>query len=73
MTEAVKFCCLLGLELGPLVQLHLHQLSVFHGFFHCLSLTVLKLALWTDLELKRSALLCLLSARIKGMHHHTWT
>ena len=28
MAEAAKFCCLLELEHGPLVQLHLHQLSV---------------------------------------------
>lgn len=25
----------MGLELAPLVHLHLHQLSVFNGFFHC--------------------------------------
>jgi hypothetical protein len=45
MTEAAKFCCLLGLEHGLLVQLHLHQLSVFNIFLHHLSLTMLEFAL----------------------------
>lgn len=40
--EAAKFRCLLGLKHGSLVQLHPHHLSVFSGFFHCISLVVLK-------------------------------
>jgi hypothetical protein len=31
----------------------------------------LSLTCWSDLELKRSACLCLSSARIKGMHHQS--
>jgi hypothetical protein len=34
----------------------------FETWFHCIALAVL--------ELKNSACLCLLSAGIKGMHHH---
>lgn len=33
VTKAAKFCCFLGLENGPLIQLHFHQLSVFSDFF----------------------------------------
>lgn len=33
MTEAVDFCCMLGLEHGPLIQLHLYQLFVFDVSF----------------------------------------
>jgi hypothetical protein len=32
MAEAAKFCHLMGLELGPLAQLLLYQLSVVDGF-----------------------------------------
>ena len=39
--KAVKFCFLLELKHSSLIQLHLHQLSVFY----CLRLTVLKLYL----------------------------
>jgi hypothetical protein len=46
VTEAAKFYCLLGLKHGPLVQLYLHQLSVFNGFLHCLTVVVLEHALW---------------------------
>ena len=49
MSEAAKFCCLLGLEREVLVQLQLHQLPVFRSFLYCLSLAVLKLALLTKL------------------------
>lgn len=35
--DAAMGCCLLGLELGSLFQLHLHQLSVADGSCHCLS------------------------------------
>lgn len=42
MAEVVKFCCLLGLEHGILIQLHLHQLSIFSGFLQCLSLAFLE-------------------------------
>ena len=34
-----------GWNMAPLVLLHLHQLSVFKDFIHCLSLAILKLAL----------------------------
>jgi hypothetical protein len=44
MTKAAEFCWLLGLELGPLVILHYHQLSVFQ-LLHCLILADLELAL----------------------------
>jgi hypothetical protein len=44
MAKAAKFCCLLGLEHGPLVLLHYHQFAVFQ-LLHCLSLAVLELAL----------------------------
>ena len=43
MAEAAEFCCLLGLEHGPLVLLHHHQLSVFQHL-RCLRLAVLELA-----------------------------
>jgi hypothetical protein len=45
VAEIAKFCCSLGLEHDPVVQLNLHQISVFDGFWHHLSLTVLGLAL----------------------------
>ena len=51
MVEAVQFCCLLELKHGPLFLLYYHQLSVFQ-LLHCLSLAVLELALWIDLELR---------------------
>lgn len=41
VTEAAKFCCLMGLELGPLFQLHLHQPSVVDGFLHSLSFSLI--------------------------------
>ena len=49
MAEAAKFCCLLGWEHALLIQLHLHQLSVFDSFLYCLSLAVLKFGLQTTL------------------------
>ena len=45
MNKAAKFCCLLVLEHSPFIMVNLHQLSVFNGFLHCLSLAVLELAL----------------------------
>ena len=46
VAEAAKFSCLLELEHAFfLTILHLHQLSVFSGFLHCLSLAVLELTL----------------------------
>lgn len=39
MAEADKLCWL-ALEHGPLVQLHLQQLSSFGSSLHCLSLAV---------------------------------
>jgi hypothetical protein len=45
MDKATKLCCLLGLKHGPFIQLNIHQISVFLGFLHCLSLAVLELAL----------------------------
>jgi hypothetical protein len=46
VAKAAKFCCLLGLEHDLLVELkNLHWVSVFNGFFHCLSLAVMELAL----------------------------
>lgn len=35
MAKAAKFYCLMGLEHGPLTQLHLHQLPVVDDFLHC--------------------------------------
>ena len=32
MAKAAKFCCLLGLEHGPMVHVRLHQLSFFQWF-----------------------------------------
>ena len=34
--KLLKCCWLLGLEHGPLVQSHFHQISVVDGFLHCL-------------------------------------
>lgn len=45
MAEPSKFCCLLGLEHGHLVLIHLHLLSIFDGFLHGLSLDVLETVL----------------------------
>jgi hypothetical protein len=45
MAEPAKFCCLLGLENGPLVLLYYYQLSVFNKFILFLSLVILELAL----------------------------
>jgi hypothetical protein len=45
MGETAKFCCLVGLEHGPLALLHLHQFFGFDDFLHYLSLAVLELAL----------------------------
>ena len=50
MTNADAFCCFLGLELGPIVILHYHHLSIFQ-LLHCLSLDVLQLLLQTDFEI----------------------
>ena len=61
MAKATKFCCFLGLEHGLLIQLHLHQLPVFHGFLCCLSLVVLELAL----EIKSA-----LNSEIFQLHIH---
>jgi hypothetical protein len=44
MAEAAKFCCLPGLEHGPFVLLHYHQLFVFY-VLHCLNVAVLEFAL----------------------------
>ena len=51
MAEAAKFCCLLRLEHVSLVQSHLHQLYVFSGCLHCLSLADIELALQSRLAL----------------------
>jgi hypothetical protein len=44
MAKAAELYCLLGLEHGPLVLLHHHQLSIFQ-LPHYLNLGVLELAL----------------------------
>jgi hypothetical protein len=46
----------------------------FKARFLCVALAVLELnsVVQADLELKRSACLCLPSAGIKGMCHHAW-
>ena len=51
MAQVAKFCCLLGLAQGLLIQLYLYRFP-FHGFVHCPSLDVLEHDLQTDLELR---------------------
>jgi hypothetical protein len=41
MAKATKFSCLLGLELGPLILIHFHQLSGFDGLLHCLNFSLI--------------------------------
>jgi hypothetical protein len=43
--QSCQALLLAGAEHGPLVQLHLHQLSGFDAILHCLSLAILKLIL----------------------------
>ena len=70
MAEAAEFCCLLGLEHGPLVLLYYHQLCVFQHL-HSLSLPVLELALKAEFEF-RDLHACLLSTGIKGLIYQAW-
>lgn len=43
VAKAARFCCLVELELGPFIQLHLHQLFVVNGLCHCLSFSSIPL------------------------------
>lgn len=42
VAEVSKFCYFLGLEHGSLLQLHVHQISVFYGYLQCLSLAAME-------------------------------
>ena len=52
VAEAAKFCCLLGLQCGPFLQIHFQQLASLDDFLHHLSLAVLELVVYTMLALK---------------------
>ena len=54
--QSCQVLLLTGAGTWPLVQLHLHQLSVFYGFLHCLDLAVLEFALASNQDAEEFAL-----------------